>query len=145
MVAQLVVGYARWVARVPGTSHRAAGESDPMRRSLAMLLAAALAFPTAAWAHAILLDATPAPNATVAGPQLEVSLKFNSRIDGKRSRVTIVMSDRTTKVLANDPSTPPDTLRARGEGFAPGSYRLKWQVLSSDGHITRGEHPFSVK
>lgn len=116
-----------------------------MRRSFAILLASALAFPTAAWAHAILLEATPAPNATVAGPQLEVVLKFNSRIDGKRSRVTIVLSDRSTKVLANDPSSPPDTLKAKGDGFAPGSYRLKWQVLSSDGHITRGEHPFSVK
>jgi methionine-rich copper-binding protein CopC len=116
-----------------------------MRRAFAIVLTSALAFPTATWAHAILLEATPAPNATVVGPQLEVVLKFNSRIDVKRSRVTIVLHDRTTRVLANDPSSTPDTLKARGDGFAAGSYRLKWQVLSSDGHITRGEHPFSVK
>jgi len=42
-------------------------------------------------------------------------------------------------------SGPADTLSARGQGFAPGEYRLKWQVLSADGHITRGEHPFTVK
>jgi len=116
-----------------------------MRRSFAFLLTALLLVPTAARAHAILLEATPAPNATVAGPALEVVLKFNSRIDGKRCRVSIVMPDRSTKVLPNDAASPPDTLKAKGEGFAPGSYRLKWQVLSSDGHITRGEHPFSVK
>ncbi|HUL77611.1 MAG TPA: copper resistance CopC family protein [Vicinamibacteria bacterium] len=99
----------------------------------------------AARAHAILLHATPAPNATVKGPELKVELKFNSRIDAKRSRVTIVMPDETTRVLATDESASPDVLGAHGTGFAPGEYRLKWQVLSSDGHITRGEHPFTVE
>jgi len=81
----------------------------------------------------------------VNGPELKVELKFNSRIDARRSRVTIVMPDKSTKVLANEASASPDTLAAQGKGFAPGEYRLKWQVLSSDGHITRGEHPFTVQ
>jgi methionine-rich copper-binding protein CopC len=96
-------------------------------------------------AHAILLHASPAPKGTVSGPELKVELKFNSRIDAKRSRVTIVMPDKSTKALAHETSSSADTLSARGHGFAPGEYRLKWQVLSSDGHITRGEHPFTVK
>jgi len=29
-------------------------------------------------------------------------------------------------------------------GLAAGAYRLRWQVLASDGHITRGEIPFTV-
>ncbi len=119
-----------------------------MRRPLAVLLlglAALAGLPPSTGAHAILLHATPAPNATVQGPELKVELKFNSRIDAKRSRVTIVMPDKSTRVLTNDASGSPDTLAARGTGFAPGEYRLKWQVLSSDGHITRGEHPFTVK
>jgi copper resistance protein C len=118
------------------------------RRSVAVVLAAAitlLSSPPPAWAHAILLSASPAPNGKVKGPELRVELKFNSRIDAKRSRVTIVMPDESAKVLTNDESNPPDTLTARGGGFAPGAYRLKWQVLSADGHITRGEHPFSVE
>ncbi len=118
-----------------------------MKRSLALLLVclALAGLSRSAWAHAILLHATPAPNATVSGPELKVELKFNSRIDAKRSRVTIVMPDKSTKVLANEEPASADTLSAHGEGFAPGEYRLKWQVLSSDGHITRGEHPFTVK
>jgi methionine-rich copper-binding protein CopC len=28
--------------------------------------------------------------------------------------------------------------------LAPGDYRLRWQVLAYDGHITRGEIPFTV-
>jgi len=118
-----------------------------MRRPFVVLLAvvALAGFARSARAHAILLEATPAPNATVEGPDLKVVLKFNSRIDAKRSRITILMPDQSAKVLTNDASSPPDSLTARGHGFAPGDYRLKWQVLSSDGHITRGEHPFTVK
>ncbi len=119
-----------------------------MKRAHGVLLVCLVALAGIApstWAHAILLHATPAPNASVQGPELKVELKFNSRIDAKRSRVTIVMPDKTAKALANEDSGSPDTLAARGQGFAPGEYRLRWQVLSSDGHITRGEHPFTVK
>jgi methionine-rich copper-binding protein CopC len=122
-----------------------------MRRHFLVLLLGLTwlaSFASSAWAHAILLQATPAPNATVEGPDLSVELKFNSRIDTKRSRVTVLTpdkSDKSARVLANEASSPPDTLVARGKGFAPGEYRLKWQVLSSDGHITRGEHPFTIQ
>jgi copper resistance protein C len=119
--------------------------SRPSVAALLVGLVALAGFPPSARAHAILLHATPAPNATVNGPELKVELKFNSRIDAKRSRVTIVMPDKSAKVLSNEASSSPDTLSASGPGFAPGEYRLKWQVLSSDGHITRGEHPFTVK
>jgi len=27
----------------------------------------------------------------------------------------------------------------------PGSYTLRWQALAPDGHITRGEIPFTVR
>ena len=119
-----------------------------MKRPLPVLVVCLIALAglvPAARAHAILLHASPAPNETVSGPELKVELKFNSRIDARRSRITIVMPDKGTKVLANESSASPDVLAARGQGFAPGGYRLKWQVLSSDGHITRGEHPFTVK
>ena len=119
-----------------------------MRRAVVASLSALVAILASApyaRAHAILLQARPAPDASVEGPELQVELKFNSRIDPKRSRVTILMPDKTTKVLTSEPSSAPEVLKARGESFAPGSYTLRWQVLSSDGHITRGEHAFSVK
>jgi copper resistance protein C len=28
--------------------------------------------------------------------------------------------------------------------MAPGSYSVRWQVLAIDGHITRGDVPFTV-
>jgi methionine-rich copper-binding protein CopC len=38
----------------------------------------------------------------------------------------------------------PDTLVAKIDGLAPGSYRIRWQVLAVDGHITRGDIPFAI-
>src|SRR5262245_47493952 len=108
-------------------------------------LACVLAFGQSLWAHAILLEATPAKNATVAGSPLSVELRFNCRIDGKRSRLTLVLPNQTLRPLVIQAQTSPDKLNAQAEGFEPGSYRLRWQVLASDGHITRGEIPFAIK
>jgi methionine-rich copper-binding protein CopC len=41
-------------------------------------------------AHAILLSADPAPNATVHAGPVQVHLRFNARIDARRSRLTLV-------------------------------------------------------
>ena len=97
------------------------------------------------WAHAILLEASPAKDSTVAGPDVTIHLKFNSRIDGARSQITLVLPDNTPRTLTIEKQTAPEVLSAKAEGLKPGGYHLRWQVLASDGHITRGEYPFDVK
>jgi methionine-rich copper-binding protein CopC len=42
------------------------------------------------------------------------------------------------------PSDGPDTLAATVDRLGSGHYRLRWQVLAVDGHITRGDIPFTV-
>ena len=96
-------------------------------------------------AHAILLEATPAVNATVSGPEVSIKLRFNVRIDGGRSRLTLALPDKSSRALELRPQPAPDTLVAGAAGLGAGAYRLRWQVLASDGHITRGEVPFNVK
>ena len=108
-------------------------------------LAWVLAFVQAFWAHAILLEAMPGKNATVVGPSLSIELRFNCRIDGKRSRLTMVLPNHDLRPLVIQPQSSPDKLSATDKGFEPGSYRLRWQVLASDGHIMRGEIPFVIK
>jgi methionine-rich copper-binding protein CopC len=36
-------------------------------------------------------------------------------------------------------------MEAKAFHLAAGSYTLRWQVLASDGHISRGEIPFNVR
>ena len=97
------------------------------------------------FAHAIIVEAIPALNDTITGPDLFIALKFNSRIDGARSRLTLVLPDKSTRSVALDKQDSPDKLKAKATGLAAGSYVLRWQVLAADGHISRGEIPFNIK
>src|SRR5262249_48771183 len=95
-------------------------------------------------AHAILIEAAPAVNATVAGPDVAIKLRFNSRMAPTRSRLPLAVPDGSTRQLEIHPQESPDRLSAQATGLRPGNYNLRWQVLASDGHITRGEIPFAV-
>jgi methionine-rich copper-binding protein CopC len=121
---------------------------QPGRRILCAFIlfgahAAFFAVPPAA-AHAVLLESTPSLKSAVSGPNVPIKLRFNVRIDALRSRLTLIHPDGTAHALQISKQTPADTLSAEATGLAAGAYRLRWQVLASDGHITRGEIPFTV-
>jgi methionine-rich copper-binding protein CopC len=95
--------------------------------------------------HAILKESTPAANSTVAGPELSVTLKYNVRVDSARSKIQLSCPDQSVIELPIEKQESPDTLSSKATGLKPGGYKLQWQVLAPDGHITRGVIPFSVK
>ncbi len=95
--------------------------------------------------HAILKESSPAANATVTGPEVAITLKYNSRVDAARSKVQLSHPDNTVTDLALEKQSSPDTLTSKATGLTPGAYKIQWQVLSPDGHITRGVVPFTVK
>jgi methionine-rich copper-binding protein CopC len=96
-----------------------------------------------AQAHAILIDSTPAPLAHVPAGHISLVFRYNSRIDAGRSKLTLKRADDTTQRLAIEPSDKPDLLRASLD-LKPGNFVVAWQVLATDGHITRGTVPFTV-
>jgi copper resistance protein C len=95
-------------------------------------------------AHAVLKESQPAANSSVPGPDVPIMLKYNSRIDSKLSKLQLLRPDNSTSDLKIDQQTAPDTLNAKATGLKAGTYRIRWQVLAPDGHITRGEVPFTV-
>ena len=97
-----------------------------------------------ALAHAVVLESSPAPKSSIRGPDVPLRLRFNVRIDVARSRLALVDPDGALQTLEISRQDPPNTLSAQARGLRPGVYRLRWQVLASDGHITRGEIPFTV-
>jgi methionine-rich copper-binding protein CopC len=108
-------------------------------------LAVLLLITTSGFAHAVLVEAKPPANGLVAGPNINVELRFNSRIDLARSWLTLDLPDQTLRPLSLQPSSSPATLEARITGLGAGEYKLRWQVLAADGHITRGEISFQVR
>src|SRR5277367_2332701 len=116
-------------------------------RALLILAAAMVLFAGArfAEAHAVLKETSPTANSTVAGPDVPLKLKYNVRVDAGRSKLELLHPDNSTSELTIEKQESPDTLNAMARGLKPGAYRIRWQVLSPDGHITRGEVPFTVK
>jgi len=98
-----------------------------------------------AQAHAILVSSVPAQDATVGVGRLALLLTFNSRIDRARSRLTLFDAADHATVLAIQADDNPAVLRAEATVPAPGHWRLRWQVLAVDGHITRGDVSFSAR
>ncbi len=111
---------------------------------LLLVLAMLVVIVKFAEAHAILKDSSPAPNSTVTGPNVPLKLQFNVRIDAARSKLQLVKPDNSISDLTVLAQSSPDTLNANMTGLMPGAYKIRWQVLAPDGHITRGEIPFKV-
>jgi methionine-rich copper-binding protein CopC len=97
-----------------------------------------------AWPHAIIVAARPAMNSVVRPGELEIRLDFNSRIDPRRSRLTLQQPDGAQVPVVLASHDAPNALAGRAQATMPGRWKLQWQVLSLDGHITRGEVNFSV-
>jgi methionine-rich copper-binding protein CopC len=110
-----------------------------------LLLTACLGLGTGnAFAHAIIVKAEPAAGSVAPGPDIVIDLTYNVRVDQGRSKLSLTGPDGTEQQIAITPETAPDQLHGKAAGLVPGDYILHWQVLASDGHITRGDVPFSV-
>ena len=101
--------------------------------------------PRGVLAHAVILASQPAANAIVPMGECAIRLQFNSRIDAARSRLTLVAPAGTQASLAAVAGDAPGVLVARAHIQSAGRWTLRWQVLSLDGHVTRGEVPFRVQ
>jgi copper resistance protein C len=105
----------------------------------------AVILPLKVYAHAVLVESRPPVGAVVKGPVIPLWLRFNVRVDGSRSRCTLVLPDGSTKPLVLDLQSKPDVITGRVTASLAGDYKLRWQVLAADGHITRGEFVLKVK
>jgi methionine-rich copper-binding protein CopC len=121
----------------------AASRLFPALLAVPLIAVLSLANVPAARAHAILLHSQPAPSASVSAGEVAFDLHYNSRIDAGRSRLTLIAPDHGQSVMTLLPGSAPDELKAKAS-LGPGTYTLRWQVLAIDGHITRGDLPFTV-
>jgi hypothetical protein len=90
------------------------------------------------------MESKPKANATVTGSELPIWLRFNVRVDGGRSRLQLTGPDGSAVSLETTKQTAPNLLESRATGLKFGAYKLRWQVLASDGHISHGEVDFTV-
>lgn len=99
---------------------------------------------TPVWAHAVLMESKPKINSTVKGPDIPIWLRYNVRVDGKRSRLQLIAPDGSTVSVDAPKQSAPDVIESHVAGLKPGEYKLQWKVLASDGHMSSGEVDFTV-
>jgi len=117
----------------------------------AALLAGVLALGGVGWevggasAHAIVIESAPPADAVLANAPAHVTLRFNSKIERRLSRVTLgpVGSPPAPLTIAEGDESP-DRLVVALPPMVPGRYVLRYKVLSADGHVTEGALRFTI-
>ena len=109
---------------------------------VAALLCALSRIP-AAHAHAFLDHASPLVGSTVQSAPREVSLTFTQNLEPSFSSVEVTDS-KGARVDAGKPQISGNSMRVALKPIGPGSYRVRWHVLSVDTHRTEGSFSFHV-
>jgi methionine-rich copper-binding protein CopC len=111
------------------------------------VLAALLALPSLAQAHARLEKSDPSRRATLASAPAAVRLWFNEPVEAEFSRIRVVDGAGEAVVEGGrvDAGDAKLLVLDLPEGLAPGDYTVTFEVLSVDGHRVKQSFPFSVK
>jgi copper transport protein len=111
---------------------------------LAITILAALAAPSAAWAHATLIRTDPANGAVLAQPPADVRVVFDDTvsvgpgIEAIRNGGGSVLAGRSHVEGARTLVVP---VR---RGLADADYSVRWSIISDDGHLESGVLAFAV-
>lgn len=102
---------------------------------------------SAADAHAFLDRAEPSVGSTPATPPSQVRIWFTEALE--RAFSTIAVTDAQGRHVERGKATvdaqDPKLLEVGLAPLAPGSYKVKWRVISVDTHATEGDFTFTVK
>ena len=121
-----------------------------MRRALwcrSTLVILLLMVPVSSWGHAYLVKSSPARRAVLSTPPTRVVLWFNERLEAQFSQLSIWNAEGQ-QVDGGDVQVGPDDRKRLSVGIPtlpPGSYIVKYRVLSVDGHIVEADYPFTIR
>ncbi|MDF2658018.1 MAG: copC [Paenibacillus sp.] len=108
---------------------------------LVMLIVLGIAAP--AGAHANLERSTPLQDAELKEPPGEIRIQYTENIDPKLSTITLE-DENGAKVTGELHSEKGNVLLYKVGKLDNGIYKVKWQVLSVDTHVTEGSFRFSI-
>lgn len=104
-------------------------------------------FPSNSSAHAYIKKSTPFENETVEKAPTKVTINFDESIQSSFNSIKVFDSvgNRVDKKNGRiDPKQPFILKSDLKKNLPNGSYRIKWKVVSSDGHPVEGVIPFEI-
>lgn len=112
----------------------------------ALAIAATLTTSSPILAHAFLDHSDPAVGSTVSTSPAVMHLWFTQQLEPAFSSVTVsdqsgaAVNDGTATIDSSDPTE----MTVKLKPLPPGTYTVKWHVLSVDTHTTEGDFNFQV-
>ncbi|WP_039030809.1 CopC domain-containing protein YobA [Leclercia adecarboxylata] len=103
---------------------------------------------TTVFAHAHLQHQYPAADAAVDAAPQALTLNFSEGIEPRFSGVSVTDEKQQPVALGavkRNEKDPTQMIVPMAAPLTPGSYTVKWHVVSVDGHKTEGSYRFSVK
>jgi len=117
---------------------------------LAVLAGLALAGPEAADSrdplHLQLDRSAPEAESTVASPS-EIRLWFSQAPQASGTSLRLIQSGQPLEIGERklDPDDATVYVASVETSLAPGTYTVAWRAMAADGHVVRGEFPFTVQ
>jgi methionine-rich copper-binding protein CopC len=117
------------------------------RRRLAVAALAVVLLATPVWPHASLVRSSPARRATLTTAPDRVQLWFNEAVEPRFSSLS-VWNATGQQVDLGDARVDPEDPKRLTVGLKPlgrGHYRVRFRVLSVDGHVVESEFSFTLR
>jgi methionine-rich copper-binding protein CopC len=103
--------------------------------------------PLPLFAHAIMVKSLPAEGAVIAESPKQVDVWFNDKVGSEYKALAVI--DSTGKRVDNKDVTQetfdPSHLYSSVQQLPPGTYTVRYRVVSIDTHIVTGKFQFSIK
>ena len=99
-----------------------------------------------AWGHAFLERAEPRVGSTVKTAPSQVRVWFTEALEPAFSTLEVVnqSGDRVDRGPAQVDAASRVLLQVPLKPLGPGTYRVRWRVLSVDTHVTEGDFTFRI-
>ena len=96
------------------------------------------------WAHASLSQSEPKANATLAEAPKQVELQFTEPLEATFSGIQ-VMDAEGKPVTTDKASIDASAMHLALPVLKAGSYKVRWNAVTRDGHRVKGDYGFAVK
>jgi hypothetical protein len=103
--------------------------------------------PSTVLAHASLIKSVPARRAQIFKSPPQIQLWFSERLEARFSSLRVIDSSGNRVDLDNVAvdTNDPKRISVGVKPLVPGQYKIRFRVLSVDGHIVEDDVPFTIR
>ncbi|MEQ1531021.1 MAG: copper resistance CopC family protein [Methylococcales bacterium] len=114
---------------------------------LPLITVTGLVLPMSAWAHAIMVRSQPEKDAVLTEAPKQIDVWFNDKVGSEHKALAVIDSkgNRLDNQDVAQETFDGSHLYATLQPLTPGTYTVRYRVVSADTHIVTGKFQFSIK